>query len=315
MHLNSKVSPVYLPEPDQRSVLRLGLKRLDPRQWLIRDADFATFYQNKLAGAERHADKVYRALPGSEPAQQELRALILDHLVQDHGEYYRVQQNRLIYQPAGISFPLDEQSLSQTSHSQSSRSQPSLSKTSISEPSPSQASLFQSSLWQTSLWVQEDLCILEPHDGTFTLTAASVCAPSNWKLEDKIGCSLDQIHGPVPGYGRELSRRVNRLFTSLKPDKPLFRFNWSIQTAPELYWRDLLPAAEGMADGKEKRFWRVERQTLRRLPKTGAVIFGIRIFIHSFADLQRLPHFASSIDAILDNLPEDQRRYKGLLGS
>jgi hypothetical protein len=286
MLLNSKASPIYLPEPDQRSVLRLDLKRLDPRQWLIRDADFGEFYRNKLIAAETLADKVYRALPGSEPAQQELRALILDHLVRDHGGHYRVEQNRLVCLPAEISFPLDGQSQTQ--------------------------SLYHSTLWQASLWVQEDLCILEPQDGTFVLTAASVCAPSNWKLEEKIGCSLDQIHSPVPGYGRELSMRVNRLFNSLKSAKPLFRYNWSVQSTPELLWRESSAPADEPDTDNGQRYWRVERQTLRRLPMTGAVIFGIRIFIHSFADLQRFPRFATSIETLLEKLPSSQRRYKGL---
>jgi hypothetical protein len=298
MQLISKVMPVYLPEPDQATVLRLGLRKLDPGDWLVVDNDFTQFHDNKLHTRTAHGDKVYAALPGSEPAQQELRQLVLGHLTNDHSSKYEISGSKIAHRDCNLSWSLDDESL-----------------------------------WQTSLWVQEDICLMELRDREYCLTAASVCAPSNWPLEQKMGCSLDDIHGPVPGYGQQLSRRVNRLFANLKPDRPLVRFNWSVQELPELFWRkdlrnavgaDKAPEEElakwlekGVEKGLEKEatdfFWRVERQTLRRLPRTGAIVFTIRIFIHSFSVMSRAADFPTSLSSLLGQLPVAERNYKGLL--
>lgn len=279
MLLHSRVKPVYLPEPDQHTVLRLALRRLDPRAWLVVDEDFAAFHDHKLSAGQAGVGKVYQALPGSEAAQQELHALVLDHLVQDHPDSFQPEGEEILCLPLSRCFPRRFESL-----------------------------------WHTSLLVQEDLCILEP-DGeeTFRLTAASLCAPSNWLLEHKIGNTLDTIHGPVPGYQAVLAARVRRLFAGLKPGKPLLRFNWSVQSQPELLWRTepgQMSDPTGAGDG---RCWRVERQTLRRLPQTGAVVFGIRIFLHPFAGLVGPRGFEADLAGIIARLPIEQRSYKGLL--
>jgi len=279
MLLHSRVKPVYLPEPDQHTVLRLALRRLDPRVWLVVDEDFPAFHQHKLFVRQAGFDKVYQALPCSEAAQQELHTLVLDHLVQDHPDSFQPQDGEIACLALGRRFPCAFESL-----------------------------------WHTSLLVQEDLCILEPEGETFRLTAASLCAPSNWLLEHKIGRTLDVIHEPVPGYQAVLAARVRRLFASLKPDKPLLRFNWSVQPRPELLWRTDTGQTVNSTTAGEGRYWRVERQTLRRLPQTGAVVFGIRIFIHPFDGLADPERFEADLAGIVARLPIEQRLYKGLTG-
>ena len=278
MYLISKVQPVYLPEAKQHSVLRLGLKTLDHQEWLVVDDDFGQFYENKMQVRKLHGDKVYGSLPGSEPAQQELQRLVLGHLTNDHSNKYEITGKTINNLPCNLSWPLDD-----------------------------------FTLWHTSLWVQDDICLMELRDGEYCLTAASVCAPSNWALEEKIGRSLDAIHGTIPGYAQRLSRRVNKLFANLKPARPLLRYNWSIQDSPELFWRkDLLQKNEAQAKPDEL-FWRVERQVLRRLPDTGAIVFTIRIFIHSFSVMSRAAEFPEILSRLLGQLPAAEKNYKGLL--
>ncbi|MGK2947867.1 MAG: heme-dependent oxidative N-demethylase subunit alpha family protein, partial [Acidimicrobiales bacterium] len=45
--------------------------------------------------------------------------------------------------------------------------------------------------------VQEDLCLLVLRDGAPHLDAASLCFPSYWRLADKLGRPLAEVHGPV----------------------------------------------------------------------------------------------------------------------
>ena len=166
------------------------------------------------------------------------------------------------------------------------------------------------SLWQSSLAVQEDICLLEQRGDRYILTAASVCSPSNWKLEEKIGRDLDMIHRPVPRYDHALSARVNRLFHKLKVDAPLLRYNWSLQDSNELFWRSDLSGPVDTTDPQW--FWRVERQTLRRLPQTDGIVFTIRIYLHPIEQLCTNPKFLSSLTTMINGLPTDERSYKGL---
>ncbi len=272
MQLRTRVDPVYFPEPGQTTVLRLGLQPLDPRRWLHVDADFPQFHTHKLQQQEIRPQTVCQTLPGCEPALTELGTTILAHLQADHQQHYAVSTDCLTHRQSGLSWPLEIENL-----------------------------------WQTSLWIQEDLCVLQQRDGGYQLTAASVCSPSNWDPASKIGRSLSGIHDPVPGYEAELAGRVDRLFRSLKPGKPLLRYNWSLQAGNELYWE-----SDPANPAGRPTHWRVERQTLRRLPRSGAIIFAIRIYLHPLAQLRADPQFAANLDQILAALPKEQRTYKGL---
>ncbi|MEL6206735.1 MAG: DUF3445 domain-containing protein [Pseudomonadota bacterium] len=129
---------------------------------------------------------------------------------------------------------------------------------------------------------QEDFCIMEreeggaPDGGEHALTAAVLCFPANWTLAEKIGQPLTRIHRPVPAYLRDgaqgLAPRVQRLFDALAPGRVLMRMNANWTDAADPFSPRLEADGHELADG---RFMRVERQTLRRLPQTGAVVFGI----------------------------------------
>lgn len=276
MQLESRTDPFLWPDPEQVSVLRLGLQSLNPREWMVADEDLALFQQHKRAQAEQRFESVYQALPESESAQREFADNLLSHLSNDHATQYGQKTNTLIHHPSGLHWPLERRDL-----------------------------------WHSSLWVQEDICLLQNSDDQYRLTAASLCSPSNWKLADKIGRGLDVIHDPVPGYQEQLAMRVNRLLDALKPNKPLLRYNWSIQSGNELFWRE--DNAPGTTS--EEKYWRVERQTLVRLPKTGAIVFGIRIFLHSFARMSELLDFDKAVDKLVARLPDAERHYKNLESS
>ena len=114
--------------------------------------------------------------------------------------------------------------------------------------------------------VQEDLCVLTDTDGAWRLTAASVCFPSRWRLADKLGATVAQIHAPVPGYG-SISDVVDGALDRLTPGSPLWRLNWTIVDSPALF---LPPHSDAsMAGDIDGLVFRVERQTLRRLADDG----------------------------------------------
>ena len=89
---------------------------------------------------------------------------------------------------------------------------------------------------------------------------------------------------------------------------------WSMQQNNELFW--LSDPAEHI-DFKSA-FWRVERQTLFRLPNTGTIVFGIRVFLHPLPDMMRLPNFQIWLASLMKHIESSQNdrglwRYKNLL--
>lgn len=134
----------------------------------------------------------------------------------------------------------------------------------------------------TLLLVQEDMCVLERAEDGYRLTAGCVAFPSNWNLAEKMGQPIRAIHDPVPGFDPVLAAPVDRFFERLAAGHLVMRFNWLIHDTPELHQVDRAPDDTPIAtDEVGERLWlRVERQTLRRLPRTGAVLFTIRTHVH-----------------------------------
>ena len=127
--------------------------------------------------------------------------------------------------------------------------------------------------------VQEDLCVLQAAEGAYRLEAASLCFPSHWRLADKLGRSLAAIHAPVPHYGDELETKVDLFFDRLHADRPVWRRNLSIHSHDDLFAPGPHEAPDCFApdaSGVNAVWLRSERQTLRRLPRTGAVLFTIK---------------------------------------
>lgn len=132
--------------------------------------------------------------------------------------------------------------------------------------------------------VQEDLCIMQDHNGAHVLTGAVLCFPASWTLSEKYMHPLVGIHRVVDPYDENVARRVQRLFDAIKPGRPLWRANAHFYDKPDLY----APCPEDAPRTsvlKPAPFMRSERQCLMRLPKTGAVVFSIHTFMLRREDL------------------------------
>lgn len=165
---------------------------------------------------------------------------------------------------------------------------------------------------QASRLVQEDLCILVP-DGTWRLQAACVCFPSRWDLTTKIGTTLDDIHAPVPGYAQQLAKTTTSFFDRLSPERSFWRLNWTLLDDPALFQPRRAIHADDV--NPEEWFVRVERQTLRRLAVTGAVVFTIRTYVASVSQLRRTrDDVAANLLRALDTAPIEMQHYKGWVG-
>ncbi len=151
--------------------------------------------------------------------------------------------------------------------------------------------------------VSDDLCLMERRSGAWTLTAASLCAPTFFSAPEAVGKPLSGLHGPVPGFNDGLLGRVTRIFDNLASDVVVERRNWTLLNSDDLFLPDATPvrariAALTLDDVGAALHVRVERQTLRRLPETSGVLFTIRVWRWSLdtlaEDRERLAAFAEA---------------------
>ncbi len=166
--------------------------------------------------------------------------------------------------------------------------------------------------------VQEDFCLIQVNEDGPIFTAATLCFPSRWRLIEKIGKPLLAVHGPVPFYADRLGRPVDRFMRHLKSGHIVSRLNWSLLDDPALFqpggkWR-----VEGGSDITRENaggrvFLRVERQTLRRMPVSGAILFGIRVYVYPLSEVIDRPARASALMAAVRALPTEIQHYKSLL--
>ncbi len=172
-------------------------------------------------------------------------------------------------------------------------------------------------LIEASLLVADDLAVLQPvksQDGSeqLLLNAAVVCCPSRWMLSEKMGHNMLAIHEPVAKYADHVGAAVDTYFQRLTVEKPVWRSNWIIQDHPALF-QPRIPSGP-LVKNPDELWIRMERQTLRRLPKTGGILFTIRGYQQPLPEyLSRSKKIAQDTRTLVERLPDDVAQYKSVL--
>jgi hypothetical protein len=118
---------------------------------------------------------------------------------------------------------------------------------------------------------------------TYRLQAFINTFPSGFSTRAKLGHTLAHIHAPVPGYAQKLQKSMDRYFAALPAGKIIQRANWSVSTSGQLFCLSgNHMAADDVGATREQdedvdlktTVLRCERQTLHRLPGTGALVFA-----------------------------------------
>jgi hypothetical protein len=166
--------------------------------------------------------------------------------------------------------------------------------------------------------VPQDLVLMRRGDTGWRLAAAALCFPSSWKLSEKFGRPIHEVHGPVPGFGGGTRNAglIARMFDNMRPETPMIRWNWSIYGDAELFHPHNSPARRfGPGARAEHVFLRVERQTLRLLPQSRDILFTIHIVVDPLEALERhsdAPRIASALIEQLNAFNPEQLEYKGM---
>lgn len=173
-------------------------------------------------------------------------------------------------------------------------------------------------LLSISRHVQEDLTIMSGSDPGNPLIAGCVTFPSGWCIGNKLGQSILDIHKPVPEFDSVLNPQTEKLMDRLKVGRPVWRMNWGVRASAQLdqspKHAEKLNAQRDQVTAEnagQRCFFRVERQTLARLPNSGDILFAIhthQLPLGKLNDQQR-----SNLLGVLRTCPTDTLRYKGIL--
>ena len=274
-----------MPFDKGRFRLSMGIVALDLDEWLQPDEYFYKELLEKETLLANQKNEVFQSIQGSQLAQQEVLDLIIDYMNRFHSELVRIDGDKIFIDGIKRNFSRKE--------------------------------FTEMPLDLAGRVVQEDLCLMAPGDTGYTLEAASLCFPSRWRLIDKIGKRMVDIHSPVPDYENKLARPVDRFFDKLDINKPVWRVNWSLTDDPDLYQPIRKTSTDYSRNINSKNagdliFLRCERQTLRRLPNTGWILFSIKTYVDKVSALVCKPQALVDLAHSVKNMSADMQQYKNI---
>ncbi|KAK5938673.1 hypothetical protein PMZ80_008864 [Knufia obscura] len=283
----------YRPWHDGPYHVTMGLKNAEIGSWIELDKTYLDKYRLKKGLYQNHRDEVLRALPGCEDGMFEALEILKDVLIRRYPTMFRMRDTHTIENlVTGDVWDLDRNAKTWETH----------------HP-----------LEVMGLLATEDFFLLQndPATGMSTLRAGGVCFPAGFKIEDKIGLTLWQIHaGKVPKYEQKLAKSMDRFFMNLRTGSQIQRFNFAIDDSDELFHRhshhNLSLEQLEKQPKLEDLHLRVERQVLQRLPRTRALLFTIRTYVTPITEVTRDHAVAKALRTNVDSFGEDLAVYKNM---
>ena len=162
----------------------------------------------------------------------------------------------------------------------------------------------------------EDMCLLVRDGDTdfYKLVGAAVAFPTGWDHNDRMGMRMAQMHAHIHGYTEQLASGVDHFMAKLEAGPIFGRANWFVAPTGDLNWRveppEMAFAHVTPENAGETLFVRSERQTLRRLPETQAILFTIGVYVEALGALpaQSVDWLSNAVQAI----PPGERERRGI---
>ncbi|KAI0172121.1 mannosyl transferase [Hypoxylon sp. FL1284] len=271
----------------------MGLRSVKHTDWIELDNHYPRYHADKARRIRERGARCCRTAPEAYPAAVELLEDLTDYLPARYPSLYRRTAVGLDNLWSGESFDVTARPLAE-------------------DPMQMCARL-----------VQDDLAIMvERPDGQYYLMAGAVLLPGFWRLEDKYGMRLSEIHtsGDVPQFRERLEKGMLNFFRRLRPDEMVARNNYFLQVDDSLGWswsigsEDAPEVSWNTAEkdrAVEHHYFRSERQTLRRLPRSGAVVFTIRTYFLPVTDIAQEDYVPGRLASAVRSWGDDVSRYKG----
>ncbi|KAK1921161.1 hypothetical protein DB88DRAFT_499855 [Papiliotrema laurentii] len=287
--LNTTQPPMYRAWKYKHTVV-MDAKNMPWEKWIELDNQFPRYHALRKARIAERGKRLYGVLPGAEDAAREILLELSEFLSQRYPSVYKVTRRsgtqgswfgepneicRIQIPALQADYDFDE---------------------------------IDDAMLIAGLIQPADLAIMmEGEDSLYYMKGGCIALAGSWRYEDKIGRDLYYIHttGHVPEYREKLDLPMTRYHQRLRPETPGWRNNYTLTVdkgQDELAWSTSTNGPEDIYDQSAKgpnrdrlteefvlpeRITdptqvnvRQERQTLRRMPRTGAVLFTV----HSYAE-------------------------------
>ncbi|KAF1962017.1 hypothetical protein CC80DRAFT_401576 [Byssothecium circinans] len=258
----------------------MALTKMEPDWWLELENTYAKRIKERQELFAKHGTSVMDALPGSQFACKELMEMSLQFLCARYPHYFRLDQEAMVF-------------FNDILHTE----------TDLNTTHPLHVLLNN---------VPEDYAIMmrDADNGYYTFRAGIICSALGWNLGTKIGLSLSEIHKPIPDYKEKM-----QYFTKKPTDKAIQRGSWGLEVDQPLY----MPPGDlhenhrdvQMADLDISRcHLRVDWQTLRRMPLSGAVVFNFKALFTPIQDFRDEPFVPALVLKVLNEGKRNLMEYK-----
>ncbi|KAK7204791.1 hypothetical protein BZA70DRAFT_280011 [Myxozyma melibiosi] len=264
----------------------MSIFKLDINHWLDMDKWYHRYVTEKMDIIRRTGTEYCDILPDGQDAAEELLDTVVDHLCKRYPRLFTRTEIGIDNHVTGEKMDL---------------------RRPLKEPV----------LHYLARLAKEDFYIVKQRaDGKHYLVAAVVPAPGGFfGVQNKIGQHLDVIHTEVPYYEEKLKVSMERWFARMKPNDPVERASWFICWDHELRCNGIYALEDGEGVPSETSFSqynvRVCRQTLRRLPKSNAIVFSNHPIFYSIDEMKDEPFIPSILKKVVLEGPDKILKYKG----
>jgi hypothetical protein len=150
--------------------------------------------------------------------------------------------------------------------------------------------------------------------GAHRLTGGVVCFPSSWALHDKLGGTMSETHGPVPGLNEALDRQIETFFAKMVPGAAWVRENANYSRVPALNQHPARPRRPLDETVSAEEFWvRLEHQLLLKFPVSRSILFAIRLEVIPLRQVLESPEAAGRLARLLETMPAAAAEYKSII--
>ncbi|KAL8734296.1 MAG: hypothetical protein Q9166_001494 [cf. Caloplaca sp. 2 TL-2023] len=281
--------------------ITMGLRAMQWDEWIELDNHYLRFHEDKKRRLEERGEKCCKTAPEAYDGAIELLEELCSYLPQRYPSLFQST-------PTGIHNLLTHESFDITAR-----------------PLP------EDPMQMAARLIQDDLAIMfEKPDGQYYLLAGAILLAGFWRLSDKFGMPLSEIHtsGDVPGFKTKLEKGMMNFFRRVQPGQPVLRNNYFIQVDDNLAWSHSIGSedpvagdagvmqAEGWGSAEknkaiEHHHFRSERQSLRRLPRSGGVVFTIRTYFEPITKVAEEVGVPGRLASAVRSWGDDVARYKG----
>ncbi|CAL5871764.1 uncharacterized protein PFLUO_LOCUS6017 [Penicillium psychrofluorescens] len=263
----------------------MSLTKLDTDWWIELEKTYKSRIAQRKELYAKEGKAVLNSLPGSELACKELMEIVLQFICARYPHYFSLVDNRVLHNRI-------------LGTEQDIRAKP-----------PLEILLDN---------VPEDFALMLRDDktGFYILRAAVICSALGWNVASKIDRQLHEIHSPIPDYKEKMQFSMDRFFTKMPTEKPIQRGSWGLEVGEPLYMApgDPLEEERRKQDPNlriDECTLRVDWQTLRRLPLSGAVVFNFKALFTPLVEFRDEPGVPAIVAKVLKEGKKSFMEYKG----